>query len=360
MLAAASGACDEEPALAPPAKEADRSLEIDRAVEKGLSWLVKRQLSAGCWSGDVGHKQRDGYVVFNPLEQGIQGEGHLGVTALAGLAFLADSHVPDRGRYADVQNRIIDYLLRHCDEFGYMSDNGTRMYSHSFATLYLSQVQGMSTSRKQQLEETLRKAVAFIEKTQNEHGGWRYSPFTVEVDLSVTVCQVQSLRAARNIGIHVSKSCIDRVVDYVQSSRIQSGELEGAFFYKIYGRAAYTKTSFTINAAAVTSLHSAGIYDSDLYGRALQYLEEGYDEISTFYPDHYYYWYGNYYAAQAMHMEGGRRWERYWKRLRDDLLERQFEDGSWHNSVGPGNAFSTAVACLLLRIPTQYLPIFHR
>ncbi len=34
--------------------------------------------------------------------------------------------------------------------------------------------------------------------------------------------------------------------------------------------------------------------------------------------------------------------------------------GRWVNNVGPGDAFSTAVACMILQIPRQYLPIFQR
>ena len=357
LLHLSDGASDDP---GPGSESTERLRAVDRAVCWGLGYLVRQQLDAGCWSGQVGHKQGDGYVVLDPTRHGQVGQGHVGVTALVGLALLADGHVPDRGRYAHVLNGIIDYLVRHSNETGYMSDNETRMYSHAFATLFLAQVQGMSSTRAQQVDATLRKAVSFIEATQNSYGGWRYSPFTTETDLSVTVCQVQSLRAARNTGIHVSKSCIDRVIDYVKQSRIESGELAGAFYYKIYGRAAYTKTSFTINAAAATSRHSAGVYDSAQYGRAIEFLEEQYEELSTYYPAHFYYWYGNYYAAQAMHLEGGRRWERYWKRLSDDLLSRQRPDGSWPNSVGPGDSFSTAMACLLLRIPAQYLPIFQK
>ncbi len=338
----------------------ERLVDIERAVQRGLRWLVDHQEASGGWAGFVGHKQGDGFVIFDPTSDGIEGEGHPGVSALAGLALLADGHVPDRGPYRDVVNRTIDYLIRHQTDLGYVTDNGSRMYSHAFATLFLSQVHGMSKSRAVDVDHALRKAVHFIESAQNAHGGWRYSPFTEETDLSVTVCQVQSLRAARNIGIRVNASCIDRVVEYVDQSRIESGEYEGAFYYKIYGRAAYTKTSFAINAAAVTSLHSAGVYDPSRYDGAIRFLEENYHEVSGWYADHFYFWYGNYYAAQALHMEGGRRWERYWRRLRDDLLLRQRADGSWHNSVGPGDAFSTAMACLLLRLPAEYLPIFQK
>jgi hypothetical protein len=35
-------------------------------------------------------------------------------------------------------------------------------------------------------------------------------------------------------------------------------------------------------------------------------------------------------------------------------------DGRWCCEVGPGDEFSTAVACLLLQLPRQYLPIFQR
>src|SRR5262249_22137773 len=159
-----------------------------------------------------------------------------------------------------------------------------------------------------------------------------------EADLSVTVCQVQALRAARDAGILVSADCIDRVVKYVRDSRIGYDSDAGAFYYKIYGRAARTKTSFTVNAAAVTTLHSAGLYDAREYGRALDLVAEGYSEVTEEFADHFYYWYGNYYAAQALFTEGGARWRTYWQRLRDDLLARQREDGRWINRVGPGDA----------------------
>src|SRR6185503_727289 len=182
-----------------------------------------------------------------------------------------------------------------------------------------------------------------------------YQPFTVEADLSVTVCQVQALRAARDAGIPVSPDCINRVVQYVRDSRIQRGDFAGCFYYKIYGRSARQKTSFTVNAAAVTTLHSAGLYDEREQGRALDVVAEEFPEIAAYWSDHYYFWYGNYYAAQALFTEGGSRWRAYWSRLRDHLLDHQQADGRWCNTVGPGDAFATAVACLLLRIPAQYL-----
>lgn len=351
------------PALPPPSAPlaAERGESIDLAVRRGLDWLVGQQQACGGWLGDAGHKQGDDYEVFLPAElTATLGGAHAGVSAIAGLAFLADGQVPDQGPYAGTLDRVVAYLLSRQNQFGYFEDGGSRMYSHSFATLFLAQVHGMFPRRTNEIEAALRKAVDFTQQAQNEHGAWRYLPFTIEADLSVTVCQVQALRAAKDAGIPVSASVIDRVIDYVRDSRIEYGSWQGAYYYKIHGRSARTKTSFTVNAAAVTTMHSAGLYEEREYATALDYVRESYEDLSDRYPDHFYFWYGNYYAAQALLIEGGERWRSYWPRLRDDLLERQRADGSWRNSEGPGDCFSTAVACILLRVPAQYLPIFQR
>ena len=48
------------------------------------------------------------------------------------------------------------------------------------------------------LHEVLTRAVQLIIETQNAEGGWRYHPHRADADLSVTICQIMALRAARN------------------------------------------------------------------------------------------------------------------------------------------------------------------
>jgi hypothetical protein len=348
------GEDDPSSGTASPAQE-----RIDRAVVRGLAWLIAHQEASGGWVGDCGHKQEDSYAVYDTAERQQQdGDAHVGVSALAGLALLADGTPPDDGPFAAPMERLVGYLLQSQDEFGYLCDGTTRMYSHSFALLFLSQLYGMTARHHDRVERALQQAVAFTESAQNEHGAWRYQPFTLEADLSVTVCQVQALRAARDAGIAVKRGVIDRVVEYVRASRIDGGRWDGAFYYKIFGRGASSKTSYAINAAAVTTLHSAGLYDAREYGGALDWLVDDRDRNFAR-PDHFYFWYGNWYAAQAFWTEGGPRWRRYWQELAEMLLATQQADGRWRNTVGPGDAFATAVACALLRLPAQYLPIFR-
>src|SRR5262245_3701313 len=66
-----------------------------RAAEKALRWLVRNQEDDGALRCDVGFKLNHDYRVER------QNEKHVGVTALAGTAFLAAGSVPDRGPYAD-------------------------------------------------------------------------------------------------------------------------------------------------------------------------------------------------------------------------------------------------------------------
>jgi hypothetical protein len=333
------------------------------AAERGLAWLKGQQLDAGCWVGYVGHKQNDDYMVLEnamlPELQRARGRGHLGVTALCGMAFLAGGSLPDRGPHADTVRRTLDYVVRTAQENGFLSDAGTRMYSHAFATLFLAEVYGMAANDA--AKGTLERAVNLIVDTQNAHGGWRYNPFDRETDLSVTVCQVQALRAARNIGIRVPSDTIDKAIGYVRASRVERGPDRGLFYYKIHGRGAYDKPNeYAINAAALTALSSAGVHDDDLVDPVLTFLAREYERVADGYPTHFYFWYGNYYAAQAFYQHGGPRLRAYFARLARDLCASQHADGRWTNSAGPGDEFATAVACVLLQMPRQYLPIFQR
>jgi hypothetical protein len=241
-------------------------LDLDReqreaafaAAERGLAWLAGEQGSHGEFQGDVGNKRMDSYIVVRSAAQNrARGEGHVGLSAIAGMAFLAGGHLPDRGRYGKTVRGVIDYLVEHTGEAGYITDGGTNMYSHAFATLFLAEAHGMVVDAK--LRDALDRAVRMIVDCQNRQGGWRYTPFTQEADMSVTVCQLQALRAARNIGIQVNKQTIDDAVGYVMRARIKRGPDAGLYYYKTAGAGAWEKSrEYAINAAAVTALASAG------------------------------------------------------------------------------------------------------
>jgi len=70
------------------------------------------------------------------------------------------------------------------------------------------------------------------------------------------------------------------------------------------------------------------------------------------------YFYGNYYAAQAMFLAGGEYWAGYYPNTRDTLIARQNKaDGSWNGEAGQD--YATAMALIILQMPNRYLPVFH-
>ena len=381
LLAPRPGAADDR-ARRPLVDEPTR-----KAVDRGLRFLARAQNPDGSWTSDAGNKVNEDYSVA----PGGKDVPHVGVTALAILGFLAAGHVPGRGPYGDVVDRAVEFLLSRVNDDGFIAADGTRMYSHAFATLALAEVYGMS--RAPRLREKLQSAIELTVKCQNATGGWRYVPFTVDSDMSVTVCQVVALRAAMNVGIKVPQDTIDRALRYVIDSVItdarRSPEEEiGAFYYQP-SNTRWNRSSFPLTAAGLTTLFQAGIYDDqallrymERHGiqkkpapeldRTLAYLERTYGAMRNQYARHYFFYYGNYYAAQAMYNVGGlepARWERWYDRVRVDLLSLEQkgtapgsreEVGWWQSNVGDTHTFATAVAILILSMPFDYLPIHQK
>jgi hypothetical protein len=227
-------------------------------------------------------------------------------------------------------------------------------------------------TRRQDVRSALQKAVNLIVDSQNAEGGWRYKPFARESDMSITVCEVLALRSARNVGITVPVSTIRAAELYVErsavsensgSSRMRWGQslLEegGAFRYQLQS---HSRATFPLTAAGVTTLYAAGNYDHKMIPDAFQYLQNQLRDFNRLFgPDgHYFFYYGHYYAVQAYYVHGGNLFNRYFTEMRHELLGMQKPSGAWPCETGPGEAFGTAVATLILQIPLQYLPIFQR
>lgn len=337
--------------------------DLTAAVDRGLRWLADHQDPGGYWVQDIGFKLNTDYRVTKA------NAAHVGVTSLALMSFLAGGHLPGRGEYGDVISRGLDYVLSCVRENGYVTDNGSRMYSHAFATLFLAEIYGMTG--RSDVRQALQRCVNLIVDSQNAEGGWRYRPFAAESDMSITVCQVLALRSSRNVGIAVPSSTIKAAEQYVrrsavtdQGQRIPSYHFVGGYFddggafrYQL-GR--HSRATFPLTAAGVTTLFAAGIYDDELIQRALEYMSDRLDEFNQHYRGHYFFYYGHYYAVQAFYIAGGSNWVTYFRTMRAVLLEMQESSGAWPCQTGPGEAFSTAVATLILQIPYQYLPIFQR
>ncbi len=370
--------------LGDPAPSAD-DLRVKQSVEKGLRFLASIQNHDGSWSNDVGNKLGHSYQ----RNVGGLGKPHVGVTAIACMAFMAAGHTPDRGEYSRNVGAGLAFILASVDrDKGWISKHDTRMYSHAFCTMFLAEVYGQT--RDPVVLSHLRNAVKFIVDNQNEQGAWRYVPHQIDSDMSICVCQLQALRAASNVGVLVPKKAIEAAKDYVRKSYVPgaSRSYGGSFKYQLDWD---DRSTFALTAAGVVALQSMGEYDShtfehefsngatrrvtlDLVSSVNFMMRERRDtEYVAVRPGwqgcDYGFWYGHYYAAQAMYQyqfvnqRALNEWVR-WNRLnRTNFLKMQHENGAWTDEIGGWdknkNAYATAMACLVLSIPRGYLPIFQ-
>jgi len=306
--------------------------ETDQAIQSGLASLARSQSPDGSF-GSSTYK------------------GNIAVTSVAGLAFMSSGSSPGRGPYGAQIDKALAYVMDNTSPAGFIAVVGASthgpMYSHGFGTLFLAEAYGMT--RRPEIREKLQKAVRLIIDTQNNEGGWRYQPVRRDADLSVTICQINALRAARNAGLFVPKETVDACINYVKMSQ----NADGGFRYMMQGGA----SAFPRSAAGVVALQSAGEYDSKEIRDAIAYLRQFTRDIKL--GNRYsHYFYGHYYAAQAMWLRGGDDWNEWYPAIRNELIRHQLPAGSWNDTIC--NEYGTAMALIILQIPNNYLPIFQR
>src|SRR5262249_37521859 len=170
------------------------------------------------------------------------------MTALAGMAFLMEGSTLREGKYSDQISKAMNWFLhpQRVRGNGLLGnvDSPTEqqryMYGHGFGTMFLASVLGEEETNedRQKLEKVLKKAVEFIGKAQTskkhrradgkelEIGGWGYVSKEDGGNFdegSVTITQLQAVRAAKNAGIPVPIEIINKAVAYLEACTTPQG-----------------------------------------------------------------------------------------------------------------------------------------
>ena len=324
--------------------------ESERAVSAGLKWLKKIQQSDGSWSfGAPGEGAQPGGM----------GSTDMGSTSLALLCFLGAGHThKSHGVYQDVVADGLKYLMdsartdrKSADMRGdYQGNSG--MYVQGLATICLCEAHALEPSDAR-LKKLARKAIGFIENTQDKKGGgWRYEPGQPG-DTSVVGWQMMAMQSAKTGDISVSRQTGRRVEKFLDSVQTNNGE----------------RYAYLPGQGATPSMTSVGLLCRMYIGWRHDHssLRAGVAYLSAMGPhreDLYY----NYYATQVIHHWGGKEWRKWNSVMRNQLVSRQITEGaaagSW-NPEGPhsrpgGQIYQTALSLLTLEIYYRYLPIYRQ
>jgi hypothetical protein len=341
------------------------SPQVKQSVERAVAWLLKQQKPSGYFS-DQQAEQRS--------QRGDMPSHSAAMTSLVLMGLASVGHVPsDPTPEGQAAARALKFIVDNVqpDEQGYLGrSDRSRMYGHGIITLMLTEMLGMSideeTDRK--VHEMTQGAIKLIlsaqnvQKNESNKGGWRYEPQSSDADISVSVWQLMSLRAAKNAGLDVPADAIARAVAYVKRSYRSERDAQGrplnmaaAFSYEPYGG----RQTFSTTAAGLLSLLVCGQYDAPEVIGSANFLMKEPPEINE--P---WFYYGNYYYAQGMYQRGGDFAATARRRTEDILLTAQSPEGAWYprngNEKSAGAVYATSLALLSISVYHHFLPIYQK
>lgn len=335
------------------AKTLGGSPESEEAVERGLLWLALNQYPDGHWSINdfPGEPTAD-------IGQG-SFRADSAATGLALLAYLGAGYTHQSGKYEDVVNRGVTWLLKRQKPDGDLFADESEFvwfYSHGMASIALCEAYGLT--KDVALKEPAQRALDFIIDAQHpEFGGWRYRP-KFESDTSVSGWQLMALKSGEMSGLTVPKDAYVRVGRWLDS--VQSKTSAGQFSYHPSQDASPTMT-----AEGLLMRQYLGSKRDDAQ------LIAGANFLQTRLPDFgqrdSYYWY---YATQVMFHMQGEHWNAWNHSLRDSLVETQTQDGAFSGSWDPvrptpekwssagGRHYVTCLNLLMLEVYYRHLPLY--
>jgi hypothetical protein len=336
-------------------------VDVEQNVRAGLDWLAKQQIKRN----DEGWWEANGGMYPTTM------------TGLSGMCFLLEGSTMKEGKYSENIRKAVNWYLKRSQNNGLLgnpanpTESARYLYGHGFGMLFLACAYGEEDDdkKRKQLEKLLTKAVEFTGKAQTDRGGWGYVSAADGGNFdegSVTITQLQGLRAARNAGIFVPKSIIDKAVKYLHDCTTPRG---GIIYSLAHGSPANGGERPPLTAAAVACAFSAGDYKSEDAKKWLKYCRDNipfgkgrlnHDE------------YQNYYFSQAVYILGDdgynklfpgdkepMKWSDFRNTMFDYLKTGQNKEGFW-NSGGIGTIYSTAINLTILQLENATLPIYQR
>lgn len=339
--------------------------DVREMYDRGLQYLANKQSDGGDWT------------------DGMQGPG---TTGMALMVFLASGEDPDFGRYRNNVRRALRSIISSQDGVtGYI---GNSMYHHGFAMLGLAEAYGAvddrdlwsatESSRESSLGSALqslgrrfvggrliggpspgpssRRSIgaalelavrqAVTAQKKNPLGAWRYSPEAADADTSVSGAVLVGLLAARNAGIEVPDTAIEKAIAYYKSMTSDSGQVA----YSGMGGFGESTARSSI-AALVYAL--ARRKDLPQHAATLKYVTQESEPHSSHYRE-----YTRYYQAQALFQGNVEAWGKWNKQLIRQLKASQQDDGSFPGQFGAST--STSLSLLALALNYRLLPIYER
>ncbi len=321
------------------------SAETEAAVAAALRFLAQTQQPNGSWN-----PQTTGAGVERaPLGVNRHGAGGKSETALTGLALLAmmgAGNTHHQGPYADHVYRGLAFLInsqsRSPQNIGSLAGPMTSVYSatYSHGIAALAMCEAAAITRDPSALVSAERAMAYTRQMQiPATGGWRYTRYDRDGDLSQLGWQAMVLDAGHRAKLAVNPQAVTGIQRFLKSVRAGRGGLAS---YR--PREVPTRT-MTAEALATRLLIGETVPNPEI-AEAERFLMQQPPGIGV---DNYYYWY---YATLALHQLQDAAWHQWNDALQRRLLSTQKPDGRWSSNTVwggyGGEIYTTSMAALCL------------
>ena len=325
-----------------------------RAVRRALEWLQQAQ-------------RADGSI-------GEEAKYRVATTGLAVLSFFASGSTQHEGRYAPVITKAIDWLREQqagpedVKQKNFVGLIGTQSshsfhYGHAIGTWAL--IEARQRGNDKTLDETIKKALHYIERARNPYRVWRYYPCDGDNDSSVTAWMASTLRRASAIG--VAPKGTKNALRFVDNWYEQMTDPNN-------GRCGYTKRgerparnikaaeawpsdaseSLTALGLAIRLEGGATLSKKPVLAKSIACLNESpptWNKAKGTTDLYYWYWGARAYAKAPKRLKAWR------DQLVDTLLPQQSDDGSWPTASvwgsDGGPVYATSLAAMSLLYATH-------
>jgi Prenyltransferase and squalene oxidase repeat len=327
--------------------------DVKETVARGLAWLAKEQNRDGSW-GDPGRDYK------------------ASITALAGTALLMEGSTPCQGKYQRQVRRTVDWFLNNAQYNGLLmnpdtpGDSNKYMFSHGYGLLFLASVCGEGDrDQEKQLNEVMRKAIAFAVRAQTPRGGWGYVSGNPDPEANITVAVLQGLCAARRAGFAVPEEVFERAGKY----HLNATTSEGGISYFGHSEATDGRPVATAGAVACAWL---GAHDKPTtVNKWLLFAQRNPQDLNSYSVGYFQY---HYYLARVVYSLGERgyrkripgkteednlKWSVYRATVFAKLKNAQAPEGGWPGGH-LGTVLQTAWALTILQVDNNNLPAFAR
>jgi len=327
----------------------------EEAVVKSLRWLKKTQNRDGSWC-----KQ---YPVA--------------MTGFAVLAYLGHCETPNSAEFGDSVTRGIAYLVNVAMKNGGKLTTDTKghwSYEHGIATYALGEAATFCNKLDiniPNLKEATEMAGNWIMEHQHSNGSWtyHYEQSSGHFDNSIGCWQIQALKACKHTGIW-EKGAFDgtirKALAFLKKTQNKNGGIG-------YTSQAGRSIGWTMTGGGVLAFQMWGKGHDSVVRKGSKYIKRNAKfEWNTADSDLY----RHYYHAQAMMNRGGADWAFYNKLFRDQILNNQNPDGTYKNVAGGKKVngiatsfaggsqmathYRTCLATFMLEVYYRFLPATGR